>query len=173
MGESDSECEIWKPIVDYEGLYEISNRGNVRSLCAGRWKSRIMRKPVKDKDGYLTVNLKKNGRYKCAKIHRLVAEAFLDNPNNFPCINHKDENKTNNHVINLEWCTIKYNNNYKGKPAKYFKAVIQMDTGGNEIARFNSVNEAAASIGKNPACISGVLSGRRNQTGGYKWAYQC
>ena len=163
--------EEWRPIQGYVGLYEVSNIGNVRSLCAGRWHTTMMRKPVPDKNGYLTVNIKKNGKYKCAKIHRLVAEAFLDNPENHPQINHKDENKANNCVDNLEWCTSKYNNNYNDKPKRCYKPVIQISVDGEEIKRFDSVNAAAKALGINPACISGVLSGRRFKTGGFRWRY--
>jgi len=85
----------------------------------------MIRKPVKDKDGYLTVNLKKDGKYECAKIHRLVASAFVPNPNDFPQVNHRDENKQNNSAENLEWCTAKYNNTYNNKHHKYFKPIIQ------------------------------------------------
>lgn len=164
--------EEWRPIQGYVGLYEVSNIGNVRSLCAGRWHTTMMRKPVPDKNGYLTVNIKKNGKYKCAKIHRLVAEAFLDNPENHPQINHKDENKANNCVDNLEWCTSKYNNNYNDKPKRYYKPVVQLDNDGNVLNTFESVNAAAEYIGINPANISAVLSHRRQRTGGYRWRYQ-
>lgn len=163
--------EEWRAVVGYEGLYEVSNFGNVKSLCAGRYKAIIKRKPVPDKDGYLTVNIKKGGKYKCAKIHRLVAEAFLDNPNNYPQVNHIDENKTNNRVDNLEWCTCEYNNNYNGKPKRCYKPVIQISVNGEEIQRFESINAAAKATNIKPACISGVLSGRRFTTGGFIWRY--
>ena len=117
--------EEWKPIIGYEGLYEVSNLGNVQSLCAGRWKVRMIRKPVPDKDGYLTLNIKKNGKYKCVKIHRIVAQAFIPNPHNLPTINHIDEDKKNNRIDNLEWCSHKYNNNYRGKAQRHNKPVIQ------------------------------------------------
>lgn len=164
--------EEWKPIIGYEGLYEVSNLGNVKSLCAGRWHKEMMRKPVKDKDGYLTVVLKKYGKYKCFKVHRLVAQAFIPNPNELPQVNHIDEDKTNNTNGNLEWCTSQYNNAYNDRPKRFHKPVIQLSTDGTEIARFESVNAAAKAIGKNPASISGVLSGRRMTTGGFKWQFQ-
>lgn len=161
--------EKWAPVVGFEGLYEVSNHGRVLSLCAGRWRTKMMRKPVPDKDGYATVNLKKDGRYKCAKIHRLVAEAFIPNPDKLPAVNHRDENKTNNLVNNLEWCDIKYNNNYGSKPSKSFKKVIMFDDAGNEVQRFNSVNSAARHLGVKPSTISGALHGRRSKAAGYKW----
>lgn len=112
--------ERWKPIKDYEGIYEVSSWGRVRSvdrekIQPSRWGHDIVkhykgvvRTPIPHKDGYLVVSI-------CGKnklIHRLVAEAFIPNPNNLPIINHKDENPANNHVSNLEWCDCQYNNTY-------------------------------------------------------------
>ena len=99
--------EEWKDIKGYEGLYQISNKGRVKSLYN---KSKILR-PGKRK-GYFFVWLYKNKKRKQYSIHRLVAEHFLLNPDNLPVVNHKDENKLNNNVENLEWCTVEYNNNY-------------------------------------------------------------
>ena len=112
--------EIWRPIEGYEGLYEVSNTGQVRSLnryVKGKGKSYRLQKgkmlsPIKNKDGYLQVNLCCNGKNKMFLVHRLSAQAFLPNPDNLPEINHKDEDKTNNIVDNLEWCDRSYNNNY-------------------------------------------------------------
>ena len=114
--------EIWKPIPEYEGIYEVSNLGNVRSVdryldCKIKnvnkhlWKGRIISQQ-KRKDGRLTVALYSHSKRKRMLVHRVVADAFIPNPNNYPCINHKDENPANNKVENLEWCTYKYNNNY-------------------------------------------------------------
>lgn len=112
--------EEWKSIPGYEGLYEISSYGRVRSLerfyirqnVIMVHKPEIILSPVKDGFGYLQVGLHCNGKQKIIKVHRLVAQAFIPNPDNFPQINHKDEDKTNNNVDNLEWCTAKYNINY-------------------------------------------------------------
>lgn len=108
--------EIWRDIKGYEGLYKVSNYGRIKSLerkdCLGRSKKEKILKLSEDKDGYLLITLHKNKKVKTFKVHRLVAETFVPNPNNYPIINHKDENKINNHVSNLEWCTVKYNNNY-------------------------------------------------------------
>lgn len=98
--------EIWKDIEGYEGLYQVSNFGNVYSFLT---KKKL--KPGNDK-GYLKVNLSKQKKVKQFTMHRLVAKAFIPNPNNYPIINHKDENPSNNHVNNLEWCDYRYNNNY-------------------------------------------------------------
>lgn len=97
--------EIWKDVVGYEGLYQVSNLGRVKSLF--RYKKIL--KQFEDNKGYLRVTLYKNNKSKSIKVHKLVAEAFIPNPNNYDCINHKDENKTNNRVENLEFCSFYYN----------------------------------------------------------------
>lgn len=112
--------EEWRPIKGYEGLYEVSSFGRVRSLDryvkTGYGSYRLHKgkvlSPGKDKDGYLSVHLFCNGKVHKRLVHRLVAQAFIPNPDNLPMINHKDEDKTNNSVDNLEWCTAKYNTNY-------------------------------------------------------------
>lgn len=114
--------EEWKSIPGYEGLYEISSYGRVKSLDryvkvkskSYRLQKGKMLSPIKNKYGYLQVFLCCNGKYKIISVHRLVALTFIPNPDNLPMINHKDEVKTNNSVDNLEWCTEKYNSNYKG-----------------------------------------------------------
>lgn len=99
--------EIWKPVVEYEGLYEVSNTGLVRSLRYNKIMS-----PNINRYGYKYINLCKDGIIKTKTIHRLVAQAFIPNPDNLPMVNHKDEDKGNNCVENLEWCDQKYNVNY-------------------------------------------------------------
>lgn len=99
--------ERWLPINGYEGLYEVSSNGKVKSLKKG-----IFLKTETLPSGYLRVYLTKNKNSRHFMVHRLVAEAFIPNPDNLPQVNHKDEVKTNNSVDNLEWCTAKYNNNY-------------------------------------------------------------
>lgn len=163
--------EIWMPIPGYEGLYEISTEGRVKSLCSGRWHTEMIRKGVRDKNGYLTVNLKKDGRYICAKVHRLVATTFIDNPNGYPHVNHKDCDKTNNSVTNLEWCTAAYNNAYKDKYKCTNKAVKQIHDG-VIINTYESIRLASKATGTNETCISMVLHGKRKKAGGYEWAYQ-
>ena len=118
--------EEWKDIKNYEGLYQISSLGRVKSLPKERnngINNEIILKQCTDKKGYKRVNLYKNKKSTRVLVHRLVAEAFLNNPNNYPLINHKDENPSNNKVENLEWCTYKYNNNY-GNRAKKFSEVF-------------------------------------------------
>lgn len=120
--------EVWKDIKNYEGLYQVSNLGNVKSVdryvYAGD-NSNHKYQHIKEHnlklnggDKYIQVSLCKNGKIKAVLVHRLVAEAFIPNPDNLPCINHKDENPKNNQAENLEWCTYKYNNEYNGRIAK-------------------------------------------------------
>lgn len=108
--------EEWRPVVGYEGLYEVSNTGRVRSVdryvktCYGSYrlhKGKVLSPGIRP-DGYLVVSL----QYRMFRVHRLVAQAFLPNPDNLPQVNHRDENPGNNNVDNLEWCTAKYNNNF-------------------------------------------------------------
>lgn len=166
------EKEIWKNIKGYEGLYEISSFGSVRSLCSGKWGKEMIRKLVPDKDGYMTVNLKKNGKYHNYKVHRLVGMAFIDNPNNLPMINHKDENRANNTIENLEWCDCKYNNNYNEKPSKYFKPINRLNEDGTINKQYKSITEASKENAVDMSCIIYVLKGKRKHAGGWKWEYQ-
>ena len=119
------EEEVWKDVVGYEGLYQVSNLGRVKSLGFDKWhKGRILKQSFDSKRNYLFVGLHKDGKIKQKNVHRLVAETFIPNPDNLPCVNHKDEDKTNNFVFvnkdgsvdlnksNLEWCTVAYNTNY-------------------------------------------------------------
>lgn len=155
--------EIWKDIEGYEG-YQISNYGRVKSLKYG--KERI-RKPTKDKDGYLTVTLCKQGEKKTYKVHRLVAKAFIPNVNNYLEVNHKDENKTNNTIQNLEWCTRSYNNNYGTRTEKTSKQVLCVETG----KIYVSTREIRRQFGFDHGCISKCCNGKRKQAYGYTWKY--
>lgn len=150
--------EIWKDCKGYEGLYQVSNLGRV-------WNVKLQRylKGSYDKDGYIRVHLTaKNGKTKSEKIHRLVALAFLDNPNNYPVVNHKDENKQNNRVENLEWCSTKYNNIYsKGK------AVLCVEL--NKI--FDCSQSAGKELGIDASDIRKCCKGQRLTCGGYHWEY--
>lgn len=106
--------EIWKPIDGTDGLYEVSNTGKVRSLNYGnKGITQELRLTTERITGYVKARIKYVGNVeRLCLVHRLVAKAFISNPDGLPCINHKDEDKTNNNVSNLEWCTYKYNSNY-------------------------------------------------------------
>lgn len=119
--------EIWKDIKGYEGIYQISNLGRIKALdrlvTTGKEYPKFQHKPerilrINQCTKYEQVILCKNGKTKAYLVHRLVSQAFIPNPNNFPCVNHKDENPRNNCVDNLEWCTYKYNNEYNGRVDK-------------------------------------------------------
>ena len=119
-------AELWMDIPHYDGLYQISNYGRVWSV-----RSQKVLKPINGDHGYLVVNLyNKYGKQKTEKIHRLVALCFVDNPNNFGCVNHIDENKLNNHYKNLEWCTLSYNTWYSqhGEKNRFYGKTHTQDT---------------------------------------------
>lgn len=166
--------EIWKPIKDYEGLYQVSNLGNVRSLNR-KIKNRNLKEKIKKFDktkfGYLRVELNNNGKKKKYLVHRLVAQTFLDNPNNYPCVNHKDENKNNNIVSNLEWCDYLYNNLYNNKHKKNWVKVKQLDKNNNIINIFESITEASKKTNIIQCKISNCLHNRQKTAGGYYWQY--
>lgn len=179
--------EIWKDIKGYEGIYQVSNLGNVRSLDRYGFikgnKTFFKGKQLKqktDKRKYKRVSLCKEGKQRTITVHRLVMESFVENIFNYPCINHKDENPSNNKLDNLEWCTQKYNINYgtcREKIKKNHKSqincestskkVINLDT--NEI--FPSIHEAGRRFKINFQNIYKCCKGKRNTAGGYRWGY--
>ena len=171
-----TEKEIWKDVVGYEGLYQVSNKGNVYSVerrnVRGRKCSGRTLKPIYNKYGYLRVNLCKNGKVKARYIHSLVAEVFIPNQNNYLEINHKDEIKTNNHVENLEWCTGDYNLRY-GTRIKRISDTnriavkgVHKETG--EEIYLKSMVEGAL-YGFDPTGISVVCSGKQHTHRGYSF----
>ena len=141
-----SKDEVWRDVLGYDGRYQVSNKGNVRSVTrkdsVGRKISGIILKPISLRDGYLYVSLCKNGKVKTKSIHRLVLEAFVENPNNLPEVNHKDENKINNELSNLEWCDARYNNNYGTRIERVSKKVRAVNVETGEVVTFNSTAEA-------------------------------
>lgn len=165
--------EIWKDIKGFEGYYQISNYGNVRSLNYARKHLVRNLKPFLGTNGYLKINFHKRPIHKGKEIHRLVAEAFIPNPDNLPQVNHIDEDRLNNKVENLEWCSSLYNANYGlrnlkmklAQTALYGKPALCVETG--EI--FESMSEASKRKHCNPGNISNVCNKRAYRTGGYHW----
>lgn len=176
--------ETWKDIKGYEGLYQVSNMGRVKSLERtitrknGRKfsvKERIL-KLRSDGRGYLQVVLcNGSGKIKNFKVHRLVCEAFHENPNNKPCVNHIDENKTNNAVSNLEWCTVAENNNHGTHNARMAKTkskpVGQYTREGELIKVWQIVREVERQLGFAHGNISKVAQGKNKTAYGYVWKY--
>lgn len=164
--------EIWKPVVGYENLYEVSNFARVKSLKFG--KERIL-KPGTNRYGYLHVNLYKNNKRKDFLVHRLVAEAFIPNPDNLPLVNHKDENPSNNFYTNLEWCTNEYNLNYgtaqQRKSYKLSKSVCQYTLDNELIKIWSSLTECKNKEGFNIGHIYECCRGIRKTHKGFKWSY--
>ena len=164
--------EIWKPIKGFEGLYEVSNFGRVKSV--GYNKSKIL-KPHKLDGGYFQVCLYKNKQPSHYLIHRLVAEAFIPNPDNFPCVNHKGENPSKNYVWQLEWCTYQYNNTFGNRISSAaksrYKPIIQLSLNGEIINEFESII-SIKEIGLNYKNISSVCKGKRKTANGYIWKYK-
>ena len=121
--------EIWKDIPGYEGMYQVSNLGRVKSLgraseIGRNLKTKILKQTAEDK-GYMKVGLRKNNKIRTVRVHRLVAEAFVGNPQGLPEVNHKDENKANNTYTNLEWCTTKYNCGYGSKGKRGYETLLR------------------------------------------------
>ena len=184
---------VYKNIIGYEGLYKISEYGNIihlsRKVKSSRSNSgyRITKeKELKiqtNKYGYNYIILADvNGIRKHHLIHRLVAKSFLKNPNNYISINHKDENKTNNHYSNLEWCTVKYNNLYNSRQKKINiklqnivktkKAVQQFDKQDNLIQEFQSINEACRKLGIFKYHISQCCNGKKKDYKSFIWKFK-
>ena len=168
--------EEWRPVVGYEGKYEVSNLGNVDAINFHRQGIRMALKKVKLNNGYIRVTLYKNGKPKHHAVHRLVASAFIPNPNNYPCINHKDEDKANNAVSNLEWCTVSYNTNYGTSPRRVSEKngipVLQLTIDGKVIKRYHAMQEASRITGIHENNISRVCRGMTITASGYKWRYE-
>ena len=161
--------EIWKKVHSLEDKYEVSNFGNVKSIYNNRNLT-----VQYNQTGYCYVVTSINGKRKNKLVHRLVAEAFLDNPNNYLQVNHKDENKKNNNVTNLEWCTAKYNCNhgtFKNKIAESKKIKVKKVSSNGEIAIYNSVSDAAKMNNVSVAAISKCITGVHKTCKGNKYYY--
>lgn len=190
--------EIWCDISDYKGLYQVSTLGRVRSLDRviydqGRhwFQNGKILKASSQKSGYLFVTLSKAGKAKQYRVHRLVAQAFIPNPNGWPQVNHKDEDVTNNKVENLEWCTAKYNLNYGNhnqnvaktlKQHKYQKIaiengrktstpVLKFTLDGKFLEKYSSQVEAAKNNNIRQGSVSNCCRGKVKQVKGYIYKY--
>lgn len=188
--------EFWKDIEGFEGLYQISNYGRVKSLprnTNNQFRTGLIKRLQKDKCGYLSVILHKDGISKKVLIHRLVATAFIPNPNNYLIVNHKNEDKLNNFVwvnddgtvdldkSNLEWCTQLYNVNYgtglermvqnrTGKTAR--KSVLQFDLNGNFIKEWECAHKIVKDTGFSQSYICCCCNGKYRQAYGFVWKYK-
>lgn len=181
--------EIWKDIPGYEGLYKISNYGEVISINYNHTKKEKKLIPQKNKTGYLRITIKGKGK----NIHRLVAETFIPNKENKPVVNHIDGNKTNNRVDNLEWNTVSENTNHAIKnklitfnskrkkeselinirkaTEKNKKKIFQYSKEGNLLGVFGSIIEASRKTKCNATHISLCAKGKQKSCGGYRWEY--
>ena len=187
------EKEEWKEVPGYRGIYEISNFGRVKSLertivyppskFYPNGRTRVLKEkiltPCVDKKGYQFVQLFTNGNFRSKRVHRLVAEVFIPNIHNFEQVNHKDENKKNNCVDNLEWCTLIYNVNYgTGKYRKTLKKripVMQYDLEGNFIREYESATAAVKYLGKkqgNANVLLDTCRGKYKYMFGYIWKFK-
>lgn len=174
--------EIWKDIKDYEGKYQVSNLGRVKSLdriinfSDGRVRkfSGKLLKPALAGNGYFFVTLASNQNNKRCYVHRLVAEAFIPNSKNLPQVNHLDENKTNNTASNLEWCTAKENINYGSHNERVAKTnskpVWQLSMSGERIKLWKSTWEPM-SCGYEQAAVQRCCAGKYKQAYGFLWRY--
>lgn len=163
--------EQWKDIQGYEGLYQISNTGKLWSVR----KQRLMKPYMAN--GYYKVDIRnENGKRKKEYIHRLVAINYLEKPADKNIVNHKDGNRLNNSVDNLEWCDAKYNNNYGtaliNKSRAHTKPFYQFDKEGNLIKRWDNFIEASESVGCNKMNIYNCLKGHTKTAAGYVWKYE-
>lgn len=182
--------EMWKDIKGYEGIYQINNKCCVRSLYNYKRNGTNILKP-KVKHGYYQIGLRKNNIRKWYQLHRLLAEAFIPDKSNFKSmpdedrskidldslqINHKDENKLNNAIENLEWCTVAYNNCYGSRlekvKKKTSKSVIKYDKHGNFLEEYPSVSEASRQNNVVASSIVRVCKGDFKQLKGYIYAYK-
>lgn len=175
--------EYWRPIVGYEGFYEVSSLGRIRSLdviikCGygkTRLKKGVVRKTSKNNKGYLIVNLSKNGKTKTCSVHKLVAQAFLSNPLNLSDVNHRDENKLNNSVENLEYCSHKTNLNHgtvkeRISNKKSYK-ISQYSLSGDFISVWDNAKTIEASLGFCADSIKRACRGEYKTSHGYMWRY--
>lgn len=180
MGRMSREKEVWRAIEGYEGLYEVSNMGRIKSLPKYHYKKSVILKPVlHKKQGRYSVMLCKNPHErKRIAVHRLVATAFVNNPKPdlYKEINHKDENPANNCADNLEWCDRWYNMHYNDLPKRIYHPTRPVEgISENEVIKFESL-EAAKKAGFDPSAVRNAatkvrLNGSPKMYKGYKWRF--
>ena len=184
--------EEWKPIKDYEGLYEVSNLGRVKSLNYKRTGKEKILKNIECRNGYLAVSLTKLGKQKVFYIHKLVAEAFIPNPENKPCVDHINTIRTKNEVTNLRWVTYEENNNNhltnkkqseskkgdksynygkKGKDCHNSKKVVQLSYDDVLIKIWDCITDTEREEGFNRRTVTDCCKGKRKDYKGFKWMY--
>ena len=177
--------EVWKNVIGYETLYEVSNLGRVRSkeryVRYTKWKTgnyMQLRKSkllslTKMKNGYLRVELSDNGTHRLVLVHRLVAKAFIPNPNNYNQVNHIDGNKENNNVNNLEWCSCEMNMQHAQRNNLYrnHKEILQIKNG-VVIKEFRSAYDIQKELGYFAQSIGKVALGKRKSAYGFQWAFK-
>lgn len=178
--------EEWRDIKKFEGIYQVSNLGRIKSLSRKIWnyttKEKIL-KPYPCGSGYLEVNLRDNGRRTVKMVHRLVAETFLDNHIGLSQVNHLDENIKNNRADNLEWCTPKHNANYGTRNKRQYEAMVKNGTAmaprrirmfrldGTPVCQFENPHEAERCTGISQSNIHQCCHRQHKTAGGYKWEY--
>lgn len=182
----DNSIEIWKDIEGYEGMYQVSSMGRVRSLdrvkpnSGGQIAKGSLKKFGDNGNGYKTVNLYKNNKSCMKYVHRLVASAFIPNPNKFPIINHKDEDKSNNRHDNLEWCTQKYNANYGTHTRRVKESYIAngnnrpidvYDMSGRFIKTYDCSNEVCKELDIKRRALYLSCQGVTKSCKGYRFAF--
>lgn len=181
--------EIWKDVVGFEDYYQVSNLGNVRSKDreVNTWhgvilkKGRILKQSI-GKNGYYSVCLQVQNKKKSYSVHRMVAQAFIQNKDNLPYINHKDENPLNNIASNLEWCTAMYNINYgtckerrnqtKREMSKLSKVTMQYNLDGTFVKEWKSTKEIERELGFSNQSISACCKGKAKKSNGFIWKYK-
>lgn len=161
-----------KKVSDFEG-YFVTPNGKIFSNKYGSLRELSQ---IPDKKGYLTVHLYKDGKMYTKFVHQLVAKAFIENPNNYTCVNHKDETFNNNDVSNLEWCSHKYNSNYgsnisRMRKSKTFRTIYQYSLDGKFIKEWFNAYEIQKVLGIHNTNIYRVCSGKKKTSHGYRWSF--
>ena len=181
--------EEWKDVVGYEGYYMVSSYGRILSLgrlvryhTYTKMIEPCIKQQHKGRNGYFSVTFKRNGKKKCISVHRLVAIAFVPNPNNYPCIDHINDNKIDNRAFNLQWCTHKFNNSkehhriaeslsQRGKILTSIrKPIVQLSTNGELVRIFPSMTDADLK-GFQHSAIHRVIHNKLKTHRGFKWMY--